>query len=105
MARILNPQSLLKKLGPTLASRAKIVGASDQIIRLFDYEINLRSGRVSQTSEKNDITFDRTEAAVQFFLGVVCPQDVVGVHWRREKPWIPYLFPELHYHTSAWDEI
>jgi GNAT superfamily N-acetyltransferase len=105
MAKILNPQSLLKRLGPTLASRAKIVGASDQVIRLFDYEINLRSGEVSSTTEKNDIIFDRTDTAVQYLLGVISPRDVVGVHWTGEKPWIPYLFPGLHYHTSAWDEI
>lgn len=105
MGRILNPGSLLEKLVPTLGARAKILRISDQRVRLFNYEIDLGGGRISKTSEKDDIIFEKPERAVQFLLGVIRPHDVVGIYWTREKPWVPYLFPELYFHTSAWDEI
>ena len=105
MARILNPGSLLNKLMPAIVSRASAVGVSDNVIRLFDYECDLKSGRVSKTYGPNDIVFEKTETAVQFVLGVISPQDVAGVKWTGKKPWILYLFPELHYHTSACDEV
>lgn len=105
MARILNHGSLLKKLGPSFASRAAFIGMSGKTIRLLNYECELSRGKISKASGADDITFDKTETAVLFMLGVIHPQDVAGVKWTSKKPWIPYLFPELYYHTSAWDEV
>ena len=105
MARIINPESLLKKLGPTLATRASVIGMSSEIIRLLNYEVDLRNGNVSKTTKPNDIIFERTETAILLVLGVISPKDIVGIRWANEKPWIPYLFPELYYHTSALDEV
>lgn len=105
MGRIVSLESLLKKLGPTLACRAAVMGASNKTIRLFRYQVDLKDGRVSQTSKPNDLVFDKPETAVQFLLGVIYPQDIIGVSWPAEKPWIPYLFPNLYYHTSSFDEV
>ncbi|MBW1716349.1 MAG: GNAT family N-acetyltransferase [Deltaproteobacteria bacterium] len=105
MARILNPQSLLRKMGSTLAARAALIGKSDESISIFDCQIDLGNGHISGNSRENDIIFDRKDTAIQFLLGVISPHDIVGVHWTNEKPWIPFLFPELYYHTSAWDEV
>ena len=105
MARILNPGSLLKKLGPVLAARASVLKAFDKSISLMNHKVNLSDGQVSGIPGKNDIDFKNPETAVQFLLGVVRPEDTAGVEWSGRKPWIPYLFPELHYHTSAWDEV
>ena len=98
-------KKLLNKLGPTLALRAKNVGASNQAIQLLNYKIDLGSGRISKTNKQNDVIFDEPEKAILFLLGVIHPQDVMGISWNEEKPWIPYIFPNLYYHTSAWDEI
>lgn len=105
MGRILNLESLLKKLGLTFASRASVIGVSNKKVGLLNYEIDLRSGKVSKTDKSDDIIFKKKETAVQFLLGVISPHDIVGVKWTTRKPWIPYLFPELHYHTSALDEV
>ncbi len=105
MARILNPGSLLKSLGHVLASRAAIIGASNKVVKLLDIEVNLSDGQVSNTSKPNDISFENPDTVVQLLLGVIRPDDILGVKWSKEKPWISFLFPELHYHTSAWDEV
>lgn len=105
MARILNSESLLKKLGPTLVSRAATIARSDKTVRLLNCEVDLESGKISKTSKPNDIIFEKMQTAVQFVLGVIPPQDIIGVSWTEKKPWIPYLFPELYLHTSAWDEV
>jgi predicted acetyltransferase len=105
MARILNPMQLLTKLGPLFALRAEVVGASKQVLRILDYEIELQRGKLSGSTKGNDVIFDRPETAVHLLLGVMRPNDILGIKWAMDKPWIPLLFPELYYHTSAWDEI
>jgi hypothetical protein len=105
MARLLNPENILNKLAPVLAPRAKAVGVSADVIRILNHEIYLGNGQVSKTQERDDIIFDKIETAIQLVLGVIRPEDILGIHWTSEKPWIPYLFPNLYYHTSAWDEV
>ncbi len=105
MARILNPGALLKKLGPSLVSRAANIGVSDKVVSLLNYECALGSGKISEASGANNISFEKIETAIQFVLGVIPSQDIIGVKWTDEKPWIPHIFPELYYHTSAWDEV
>ncbi|MBT4512415.1 MAG: GNAT family N-acetyltransferase [Chloroflexi bacterium] len=105
MARFLNPGKLLNKLAPVLADRAKAVGVSDDVIRILNHEIHLGNGQVSKTQERDDITFDKIETAIQLVLGVIQPEDILGIHWTSKNPRITHLFPNLHYHTSAWDEV
>jgi predicted N-acetyltransferase YhbS len=105
MARVLDGASLLKKLAPVLARRAAAAGAAGQVLRMLGVEVDLGSGRVSESAAADDISFEHAEKAVLLLLGVMAPQDVVGVRWPRDKPWLARLFPELYFHTSAWDEI
>ncbi|KPJ98572.1 MAG: hypothetical protein AMK71_11200 [Nitrospira bacterium SG8_35_4] len=105
MASILNPGALLKKLGPVFAVRASVLRAFDNSIIVMNHKVNLSDGEVSAIAGTNDVAFRRPETAIQLFLGVIRPEDIVGIEWSGQKPWIPYLFPELHYHTSAWDEV
>jgi hypothetical protein len=104
MAKILNPGFLLEKLGQTFISRASVIGVSNKSISLLGYEVDLGSGKLSKT-DKNDISFEKVGTAVLLLLGIISCKDIVGMKWTNKKPWIPYLFPELYFHTSVWDEV
>jgi hypothetical protein len=105
MARVLNPGSLLEKLSPVLVSRAQRSGVSGRYMSTLGQKIDLKTGRVSRSSGNSDISFNKTPTAVRLLLGVVRPEDIPGIRWSDKKPWLPNLFPQLSYHTSAWDEV
>ena len=105
MARIIDVDALLTKMGPLLCERAGQVGVATSALNILDRLVDLRTGTVVRSSGPNDVVFDRADTAVQLLLGVIAPQDVVGVHWNQHKPWIPFLFPETYFHTSSWDEF
>ncbi len=105
MARVIDCEGLLKKLGPRLAARARELGVSSQVVRLLNYEISLKNGKVYCTNKINDILFRKKEAIVRLLLRMIGPFDVAGIVWNQQKPWIPFLFQGLYYHTDAWDEI
>lgn len=105
MARIINVQSLLKKLGPALAVKARALGAGGQVLKLLNHAINLKNGKVYNTNKINDIIFTKKAIIIRFLLRVVDPSDIEGIVWDKQKPWIPFLFKGSYYHTNAWDEV
>jgi len=105
MGRIINLQNLLKKLVSAFASRAGVLGVGDQVLKLLGYEINLKDEKIYKTNEINDILFKKKATIIRILLGVVDLCDVEGIIWNKQKPWIPYLFKGLYYHTNAWDEV
>lgn len=105
MAKIINPESLLRKIAPALVKRAADLGLQGQTISLLNSAIDLSTAQVTASSRGDDIVFDQIETAIQLVLGFTSLEDIPGVRWNHSKPWIPYLFPGLSYHTSRWDEI
>ncbi len=105
MARLINPESLIIKLGPSLAQRARMLGLGNKIVDVLGQRILLRDGRVKMKKEATDIYFRNKSLAVRVLLGVSPLASVWDAKWNLRKPWISQLWSGGDFHTCAWDEI
>jgi hypothetical protein len=105
MARVINPESFIGKLGPVFAQRAGALGIGNKTLNVSGQKIFLRDGRVKMAKESPDIYFKNKSLAVRVLLGVSSLTSVWDVRWNLKKPWIPFLLPGGDFHTCAWDEI
>lgn len=105
MARLVNPESFISKLGPSLARRARTLGLENKIVNVLGQKIFLAEGKVKKSKGAPDIYFRNKSLAVRVLLGVT-PLALVGdVRWNLKKPWISHLWSEGDFHTCALDEI
>ena len=105
MARLINTESFISKLGPSLAQRAGILGLGNKTLNVLGQKIFLRDGKVRMTKEAPDIYFKNKSLAVRVLLGVSPLASAWDARWNSKKPWIPYLWLEGDFYTCAWDEI
>ena len=104
MGRILDFSSLLSKICPDICLRASGIAVTGTI-RLFGYELELQSGKISRATGTDDIAFKNENTVIQLILGIHSLEDYSGVFLNSEKHWLNYLFPCTGFHTSALDEI
>lgn len=105
MGKITNHFSLLSKMSHDLWLRASKIANADDVLRIFGYEIELPTGKISKSSRQDDIVFDNECSSIRFILGLHCSGLYSGVHLNPEKPWLRYIFPPTGFHTSYLDEI
>ncbi len=105
MARLINQDSFISKLGLTLVPKAGKLGLGNKTLNVLGHKIFFRDGKVRITKEESDIYFSNKSLALRVLLGVSPLSSAWDIRWNSEKPWIPHLWNGGDFHTCAWDEI
>ncbi len=104
-AKLLQVPSLFKKLMPAFLRRARGWDQKEKKVSLLGYRLDLGKGQITKAQGKDDLRLSPQHRMVQAVLGSLPPDEILGVDWPKHKPWMKELFPYLHFHTNAWDEV
>lgn len=105
MGRILNLESVLRKMLPVFTERAGWIGRQAEKCIICGYEIDLHAGTILPTSQLDDVYIENNENLIQMILGIVAGEHIAEADFNSKKSWIAPLFPSTDFHTSKLDEI